>query len=238
MAQNDDEQLERIMRWWGGEAGHDPKRSKCPADEALAGYAAGELDRAIASSVEKHLSECRTCLQEVLLVRQAAQSEDASSEQVPRRVIDKAMALVMPADVHEVFDVTIEFDDEAVRLVATTGQVLPTDSPATLRQSSPARVLGPIRVAKVLNKLRVVLDVQLVDGEVCELVVRVQNTVESEPGPTRVTLKRRTRELASFRIQDGVAVFDRLGPGEYELAIRNVSRLDAPVKLTILRKMA
>lgn len=232
--QKNNDALEEMIRSWCRGARSDPLRSGCPADDLLAAYIGGELAEEDRHTVDQHLARCESCLEETLLVRRALRTEQASVEQVPSGIVDKATSIVSPARASDVFDITIQITDKTMQLLSTTGVLLPSEPPMTVRRES--RTIDPnlVRIAKTIDDFRVMVELQLVPDTLCNIIVRVQRASESEVDSLRVVLTHGARELASLRTRGHAVLFERLRRGAYALSIWDTDRTAGPIKLTIL----
>jgi len=73
----------------------EPKRTTCPAAEAIAAFAEGRLTGAARMEVVKHLDECEECMTELTLAMAAVSRDQPSASRRPWRWLAVAAALVV-----------------------------------------------------------------------------------------------------------------------------------------------
>ena len=71
-------------------------KATCPDEETLTDYLEGRLSEKERSQVETHLSECETCLEEIVVANGLAQGRDRFElDPVPNEVTEAAVRLVV-----------------------------------------------------------------------------------------------------------------------------------------------
>ena len=193
-------------------------RSGCPDEEALAVYlsdALGEADNAV---VENHLAGCVACLDELLAAHQAAQDEGRAA--VPAKAAARAMALLAkPKLTSEIFNLVVGLARDSLELISTSGSLIMPALAAEVRGKGKPASTGILRIEKNLGELQIAVEVERLDGDFCQIAVNVASHGKPAADGLRLSLFSGAREQASFLARQGSAIFDRVAPGKYQLAV-------------------
>ena len=217
MIDRSDEQMSKILE---GLVAQSPRNRKvgCPDDEALGTYLTGNLSDNAKSELEAHLADCAACLDDLSTAYRTAHG--AETDVAPQSIVDRALALV-PAAPREpdVFDMIIELVRDSLELVTTSGELVPAQAPAGIRGKGKLADAAILQVEKGLGKFRVAVEVERVEGELCQIAVRVKAKKGLDSDGLRMSLLSGGRERASYLARQGTAIFERVPPGDYRLAI-------------------
>jgi len=233
LAATDEEKLGMILRNHLTQQRRGKERSSCPDEESLASYIGGNFTREVKERLEKHLSDCSFCQDELVAAHKAM--EETEAETVPRRLIEKAMALVQPSKGgEEFFDLAVRLVSDFVELVSTTGQQVETlgAMPVT-RATEKSSEASIIKIQKTIGKYKVTVEVEHADTGLCEVVVGIEEEGGQPAEGLRVGLISGSREQASYLIQKGVAVFDKISRGQYNLPVSESGTPLGVIRLSI-----
>lgn len=210
-------------------------RSGCPDEEVLAGYLGGALVEADYSDMENHLTGCAYCLDELLAAHHAAQDE--GREGVPAKAAARAMALLAkPKLTSEIFNLVVGLARDSLELISSSGRlVMPTLAAEIRGKGKPAGAGGDgiLRIEKTLGELQIAVEVERLDGNLCQVAVNVTPYGKSATDTLRLSLFSGAREQASFLARQGSAIFDRIAPGDYQLAVAAAGNVLGTIGLTI-----
>ena len=120
MNDRDEEQFGMILRHLLPQKREQSRGTGCPDDENLAAYLSGSLTETQRGELENHLAACSFCLDELCAAHAATQ--EGREETVPRRVLDKAMALI-PAThpAPDFLELVVRLVRDSLEVVSTTG---------------------------------------------------------------------------------------------------------------------
>lgn len=207
-------------------------RAGCPDEEGLANYLAAGLAPTMREDMEIHLAQCTACLDEL----SAAYSSMLGNEKdaVPDGLVAKAMAL-MPQNAQEesFFDMVVRLVRGSVELVSTTGQPIQVPALAGVRGKLESHGNTILQVEKEMGRFNVAVEVEPVEDELCQLAVTVRAKGSLPADAIRLSLLAGGREQASYLARQGTAIFDRVSPGDYRLAISEANAALGSIRLTI-----
>jgi hypothetical protein len=210
-----DEKIEGIFRNFLSRRRLTTIRTNCPNEEILASYLSRLLEDEEAAQLEAHLAQCSRCVEDVVAVYKS--SQEAGGKKVRQQVIDRAMSLASGGPY--VFDLVIRLIKNSLELVSTSGQLVSTRAPLTVRSKPERSDITILRVEKELAEFKVTLKVEHVEAGLCQLEVRTEAEGKKPVEGIRLSLFSGGREQASYLARRGQAVFDRLPPGTYNLAL-------------------
>ena len=231
MIDSNEEQIGRILAYLIAQKPRNG-RAGCPDDEMLASYLANGLTPAAGEEMETHLAQCTACLDELSAVHSSMLGDE--KETVPEALIAKAMALV-PQATHEegFFDMVVRLARGSLELVSTTGQLVEVPGLAGVRGKLETPGTTILQVEKEIGRFNVAVEVEPVEDELCQLAVTVRAGGALPADGIRLSLLAGGREQASYLARQGTAIFDRVSPGDYRLAISENNSPLGSIRLTI-----
>ena len=231
MTDGNEEQIGRILSYLRAQRPRS-ERVDCPDEEILASYLVGVLGGEAKAGLEVHLADCAVCLDHLCAAHRAAEGDEA--ETVPQMVLDKAMGLVPPATVGPDFlELVVRLVRGSLELVSTSGQSVLATARAGVRGKGRSSDTAILRVEKELGKFKVAVEVERVEGELCQIAVTVRTRGAPVTDGIRLSLLSGSREQASYLAVQGTAVFDRVAPGEYRLALSQAGHPVGSMRITI-----
>ena len=231
MIDRNDEQLGRILAYLMAQKPR-YERAGCPDEETLASYLAGGLTPTLGEEMETHLAQCTACLDELSAAYSSILGDE--KETVPEALIARAMALVPQATQEEgFFDMVVRLARGSLELVSTTGQLVEVPGLAGVRGKPETPGATILQVEKELGRFKVAVEVEPVEDELCQLAVTVRAGGALPADGIRLSLLAGGREQASYLARQGTAIFDRVSPGDYRLAISENNASLGSIRLTI-----
>ena len=208
-------------------------RSGCPEEESLALYLSGALGDTDNAVVENHLAGCAACLDALLAVHHAAQ--DQAGAAVPAKAAARAMALLAkPPLTSELFNLVVGLARDSLELISTSGRmVMPALAAEVRGKGKVAGGAGILRIEKTLGELQIAVEVERLDGDFCQVAVNVASHGKPSADGLRLSLFSGAREQASFLARQGSAIFERVTPGKYRLAVAVAGHALGTIGLTI-----
>jgi len=198
----------------------------------LANYLAGGVTPTMREDMEIHLAECMACLDELSAAYGSMMVDE--KEVVPEALVAKAMAL-KPQNPQEegFFDMVVRLVRGSLELVSTTGQLVEVPVLAGVRGKLESPGTAILQVEKDMGKFKVAVEVEPVEDELCQLAVTVKAGAALPTDSIRLSLLAGGREQASYLARQGMAIFDRISPGDYRLAITEANAPVGSIRLTI-----
>jgi Putative zinc-finger len=228
---SNDEQLGRILAYLMAQKPRNG-RAGCPDEETLASYLAGGLTPSMCEEMETHLAQCTACLDELSAAYGSMVGDE--KETVPEGFVTKAMALVPHVDREGgFFDMVVRLARGSLELVSTTGQLVEVPGLAGVRGKLETSGTTILQVEKEIGRFKVAVEVEPVEDELCQLAVTVRAGGTLPADGIRLSLLAGGREQASYLARQGTAIFDRVSPGDYRLAITENNAPLGSIRLTI-----
>ncbi len=199
---------------------------------SLAVYLSGALGEADNAVLENHLAACANCLDELRAAHHAAQDE--GREAVPAKAVARAMALLAkPKLTSEIFNLVVGLARESLELISSSGRLVMPVLAAEVRGKGNPAGAAIVRIEKTLGELQIAVEGERIDGDFCQVAVNVTPHGKPATDGLRLSLFSGAREQASFLARQGSAIFDRIAPGEYQLAVSAAGNALGTIGLTI-----
>ena len=231
MIDSNDEQLGRILAYLMAQKPRNG-RAGCPDEETLASYLADGLTPSMGEDMESHLAHCTACLDDLSAAYSSMPGDE--KETVPEALIAKAMALIpQTAQEEGFFDMVVRLARGSLELVSTTGQLVEVPGLAGVRGKPELPGTTILQVEKEMGRFKVAVEVEPVEDELCQLAVTVRAGGALPADGIRLSLLAGGREQASYLARQGTAIFDRVSPGDYRLAISEANSPLGSIRLTI-----
>src|SRR5258706_11534903 len=206
--------------------------NRCPEDESIAAYLDGGLSYATADEIETHLTDCSSCLEHFLAAKEAALAGDDA--RVPTKIMERAMALMPESESKgDVFNIVVGFVQDSIALIATSGRlILPTPA-AQIRGKDKSADISMLQIESTLGELQIGVEIERLESKLCQIVVSVKAADGVLADGLRFSLLSGEREQASYLARQGTTTFDRIPPGEYQLAVTESGKPLGVIDLTI-----
>ena len=230
MIDRNDEQIGRILAYLMAQKPRNG-RAGCPDEETLASYLADVLTPSMGEEMETHLAQCTACLDDLSAAYTSMRGDE--KETVPEALIAKAMALIPQAAQEGFFDMVVRLARGSLELVSTTGQLVEVPGLAGVRGKLESPGTTILQVEKEMGRFKVAVEVEPVEDELCQLAVTVRAGGALPADSIRLSLLAGGREQASYLARQGTAIFDRIPPGDYRLAISEANAALGSIRLTI-----
>ena len=185
----------------------------------------------------KHLSTCIPCadnFEDHFVVSEALESEI----DVPQHVVDRAKALV-PGEVRQnLFEIILNFTQDAIELVRTTGNMLsPAVARPVLRAGKKAESLNQINIAKAFENLIIEVEIQKKGPDIADINVKIiEKEKRKDLEDYRVSLFKENRELRSIMTEKGKVKFEALKIDDYRIMIEKEGKRFATLQLEFRSK--
>jgi hypothetical protein len=187
----------------------------CPTDEMLADYLRGRLAEKEGSEMEKHLSDCTSCLEELVIANSLFQGGDLPE------VTETAVRLVQDLDA-TVSDSLSEKFERAIKTLPTrisdflnhtTGAEL---QPQPIRGSKRIVTKDLVLLKKTFKDMETEIEIEKMGENRAHIRVRLLLD-DTTSKSIRVTLKKKEREIASHLAEGAQVLFEDIPFGHYSL---------------------
>ena len=182
----------------------------------------------------KHLATCIPCadsFKDHVLISQSLQTEPMID--APQHVVERAKALVTGEVQQNLFEIILNFTQDAIELVRTTGKMLsPVVAGPVLRTGKKAESLNQIKIAEAFGNLIIEVEIQKKGPDLADITVKaVEKEKRKDLEGFRVSLFKENRELRSKLTEKGKAKFEGVKIGNYRIMIEK-ERFSAALQLT------
>jgi Putative zinc-finger len=200
---------------------------KCPDGMLLVAYLDGQLSTTERDSMERHLSCCDMCLDEIVAAAERSDLLSKNPQSLQGYVLRKALDLEQPQkppplpENETAFDIVLRVLEDAVELVRSWGdwvQPLPTVVPAVRGRPLASRQ-GGVLLEKEIGAYKVELDIEQIKTMRCQIGIKLNEKYGKPAEDVRVSLSGGEYELESYLTRQGRAAFDGIPPGEYGLTV-------------------
>ena len=204
----------------------------CPDEETLAGYLWGIVEGEARDELESHFSCCAFCLENLSVAFQAGQ--ERGSDAVPQSFLEKAMALIPPKEGKlDFLEIVVRLLRGTLELVSTSGELVQAAAPVGIRGRVKSSDNPILQVDKELKNFHVSVDLERLEGDLCQVAVTVKPKDGSDADAIRMSLVSGGREQASYLARQGTAIFERIEPGNYRLEVFQSGHSAGSIRLTI-----
>lgn len=186
-------------------------KSTCMEIDVLAGYIEGRLSDKDRDRIEEHLSECDTCLEELVIADTLLKNHDLiECEPVSEEVALSALK-------------GLNIPKELKKFYAWITKVLVPDSAwqsafATVRKSDAASSVDYISIKKDMNDLHVEMYIEKTEDDKAMVRVRVHKDNISARN-VRLTLIRQGGVIVSRFLKEDYVLFEELPFGSYRFVV-------------------
>jgi hypothetical protein len=207
-------------------------RLDCLDEESIGAYLDGGPSESERGEIEIHLVDCRYCLDHFLAAAMAA--SDGRELQVPSGMLARAMALMPQSkSIENVFTIIIELMRDSLALIFTSGRLSMPITAAQIRGKDNSADIATLQIEAELGQLQVGVEIERLEGDLCQIVVHVKTAEGALADGLRFNLLSGGREHASYFARLGAATFERVPPGEYQLAVTESGKSLGAIELTI-----
>lgn len=208
------------------------ERRQCPDEETLASYLGGDLAGDERVGVETHLASCADCMDE--LAAAYASVAAAGIEPAPQFLVARVKGLV--SGKKSVFDLVVRLTQDAIELIHSSVPVAWPARAAVVR--GPASADKVLQAMKTMGRFNITVELEAVEKGMCQLEVNLKDQSGHPAEGIRLSLLSDGREQTSFLTSAaGAAVFERVLPADYQLAIIDEGGLVGAIELSLTREL-
>ncbi|OGW79638.1 MAG: hypothetical protein A3G33_07555 [Omnitrophica bacterium RIFCSPLOWO2_12_FULL_44_17] len=233
--------IEKLLKTIYKQSRKDSKpQGACLTDQDIACFLDDRLSRKQRKLICAHVVSCATCADQFkdhLLI-----AEDVNSSpllEVPQELEDMAKALVSSKVKPNILDIILNFTQDAIQLVKTTGDVLKTAVPIpVLRTNGKAEAMpNQIKIAKAFKNLALEVQVEKRRHDLADISVSIsEEGKRKKPAGFRISLFRGEREICSKLADKGKIKFEEVKIGQYKIVISKEGIVSSIVYVTVNSK--
>jgi Putative zinc-finger len=217
---------------------------ECPDRMLLAAYLDGKLSTAERDSMERHLSCCDVCLDEIVAAAERFDLLSKNRQSLPDFLLEKAVDLGKPPTLPETetgFNIVLRMRRKAVELVKgwdDWAELLPDRAVAVRGRRAGSRQ-GGVLFEKEIGSYKIELNIEQIESMRCRIWITVnekhgESAVEKD---VRVSLSAGKDELKPKLLKRQghavFAVFNGSAPGEYCVAVSDRQGSVGTIRLKI-----
>jgi hypothetical protein len=221
------DQVDQLIKKFMGKKGKKAAGETCPDHETLGAFYEGRLDQESERRLREHIMYCDRCLE--LGSALAAQLEDNRYEekiQVPLKALNRVVRLD-PARSHKSWtegarEVVVDFARGMVNSVKSSGQAVAVEPVPAVAFRGGGQVISENLVAFKKEFLPFIAEVEVekIQENRGEITVSVSEKETGRPAQgMRVSLFSPEKELESYILEQGQAVFENVKFGKYLLRL-------------------
>lgn len=199
-------------------------RQLCPNDERIIDYIEGRLSEEDRSDLEKHLSACEMCLEELVITNNIVAGKDIYElEPAPTEVTDAAVNLVtdrnpLPSSV--LIDSVNNFISKLVSYIMNPIRLWSGRrwNPAPLRGIKIATSEDYVCLAVSFKDVKTEIEIEKTGINKANIRLRLKKPIKNQ-NSLRVTLKNGEREVASYLLDGTYVFFEDIPFGHYSISL-------------------
>jgi hypothetical protein len=165
-------------------------------------------------------------------------AEMPTEEEVPGALAEKVKQYVTESAQENVLDAAVEFAENIVRVIRTTGTILSCPAPAVAYRDIEALAESrTVEISKAVNGYVIDIKVTRIKSDAANLTVRIKNRKTGKPSSgERVSLVYENRELRSSLTDVGKVEFENIKLRDYQVNLvrKGESRCIAILSLKVL----
>jgi hypothetical protein len=199
-------------------------RQRCPNDERIIDYIEGRLAAEDRSDLEKHLSACEMCLEELVITNNIVARHDIYElELPPAEVTDAAIKLVTdrkPLPPSVLIDYVNKFFSKLGSYIVNPIRVWPWGrlNPAPLRGFKVAASEDYVCLEVSFKDLKTEIEIEKTGMNKANIRLRLNQPIKNHKS-LRVTLKNGEREVASYLLDGTYVFFEDIPFGHYSISL-------------------
>jgi hypothetical protein len=196
----------------------------CPSEERLADYVEGRLAGEDTSRLEKHLSDCETCLETLVVTNGLVRGRGLFQfDPVPGEVTESAVQLLAR---HRAVSYSAMMENLRQSVENWGKKISDFIWPrpwrkwqhATIRSSSRVASENLVRIRVPFKEIETEIEIEKTGDNKAHIRVRLSGPNKPRK-PLRITLKQGEREIASYLLDRGDVLFEDTSFGHYGISL-------------------
>lgn len=213
---------------------------ECLTDAEIAAYVDGTADARAREKVEAHIADCLRCLHSLAEVKRLAMAHGESPVSTPEAALNRALEIVArkvrpvpaqpaPGISLPAFSVTAALKQGVVRILETTGSLLPPPRLAPVPARKGEKAPPSPRIAKSLCGYRVTLELRAEGDRITAGIMLVDENTSELPEGVKVKLRAGGTSKTRYS-REGQVRFVSLDKGNSDFDIEGVGRISLSVQ--------
>ena len=226
-----EELIRMVYRFWRKK--HKQADLLCPDEETLVCFSEGTLPRNESKMIQEHLVSCSRCSEVVSLFLQRHKEQ----RDVPEVLINKAKSLIEQKLPTSILEIAIAIKEKALEILGTTAdiilenEILPLP---VLRSRKITEFQEEIGIIEEFINIKINILIQKMDRDSARLNINLIDKTSLKPlDDLRLMLMKDKKEIESYELVSGNAVFDKVGRGDYEIQILRKEEILGVINLKI-----
>jgi hypothetical protein len=210
----------------------EPKKELiCPDEEMLVSFLEGKLSSDEDIKLQEHILSCRRCSEIVLFF------ELKEEKEVPEYLIEKVKGLIKK-EIPLWLELAIAFKERGLSIIKSTADILLGNEilPLPVLRARNIEVIEKtLSLIRDFGDIRIQIEINKTEKTKVKLTVSLLDKKSLKPQEDmRVGLFKQNREIESYALQKGTAVFEDLEFGEYEIKVSKDLEDLGLIKLTLV----
>lgn len=216
-----DNNLKELVSWYFKNPESEGKIFPCPREETLYDYLNDKLDPGVKEDVEKHLCQCESCLQTLLVVLELIEDTYVPKESdVPAHVKKRVLAHV-PSERSQVLrEVWEQIKKRSVSFFMELADLFSFKNQKFVYVRGKRKFISKnlVVVEKVFKDVKFEIEVEKIGANASDIKIKATHPQTGAPfSGVRINICDDTREVASFVALHGEAFFENIVFGNYRL---------------------
>ena len=202
------------------------KKPANPSEEDMASFASGLLDENEKDGILEYIAAEEQNDEALLTSFLIAPDISAKEHEVPPYLAAKVKELMPEIEYEDLLDAVIEFAEDVVRVIKTTGTILTSQPELKTAGISAYRAGGEeeknkvIEISKAVSSYLVAIKVTRIKKDLVNLIVNIKNRKTRKPcSGERISLVYGLREVRSSLTDMGSVEFDHIKLEDYKVKV-------------------
>ena len=227
------EKIERLIKMvYGFFKSKEPKKDlNCPDEEMLVSFLEGKLSSDEDIKLKEHILSCRRCSEIISFF------ELKEEREVPQYLIEKVKGLIKK-EIPLWLEVVIALKEKGLSIIKSTADILLGNEILplpVLRSRNIELIEKPLSLIKDFGDIRIQIEINKTEKTKIKLTVFLLDKKSLKPlEDLRIGLFKQNREIESYSLQKGNAVFENLEFGEYEIKVSKDLETLGLIKLVLV----
>ena len=228
--------LRELVSWYFRNPEPAEKIFPCPGEETLYDYFNDKLDPEVKEDVERHLCQCESCLQTLLVIPELLEDAYVPVESdVPAHVRKTVLAHV-PSDRSRVLSEVLGQIKKSISFFIELADLLSFKRKEFVYVRGHSKVISRNLVVfeKVFKEIKFEIEIEKINANASNIKVKTIHPQTGAPlSGVRINICDNTREVASFVAVRGEALFENMVFGKYRLMAWENKKKLGEILLTI-----
>ena len=229
------EKIERLIKMvYGFFKSKEPKKDlNCPDEETLVSFLEGRLSKSKSLKLQEHILNCKKCAEVVSLF------ELKEEKDVPQYLIERVKGLFKERkEVPLWLELAIALKEKGLSIIKSNADILLGNEILplpVLRSRNIELIEKPLSLISDFGDIRIQIEINKTEKTKIKLTVFLLDKKSLKPlEDVRIGLFKQNREIESYSLHKGNAVFEDLEFGEYEIKVSKDLETLGLIKLVLV----